>query len=78
MSSRSTIGATRGGVIAGAENSTSRAGALRRRGVGPLRLALLACGLIAFLLGLWTGMARLGVGLTGAAPLFVEFPTACS
>jgi hypothetical protein len=73
MSSRSTIGATRGGVITGAENSTSRAGALRRRGVGPLRLVLLACGLIAFLLGLWTGMARLGVGLTGAAPLFVEF-----
>jgi hypothetical protein len=77
MSSRPTIGAVRGGVIAGPENSASQdaVAALRRQPLAlrPLRLVLLACGLIAFLLGLWTGMARLGVGLMGAAPLFVEF-----
>src|SRR5215467_2170410 len=75
MSSRPTISAARGGVIADAESSTSNTAvaALRRRPVAPLRLVLLACGLIAFLVGLWTGMARLGVGLIGAAPQFVEF-----
>jgi hypothetical protein len=65
MSSRPTIGAARNGVIAGSENSTSHTtvAALRRQSLAlrPLRLVLLACGLIAFLLGLWTGMARLGV-----------------
>ncbi len=38
-----------------------------------LRFALLACGLVALLFGLWTGMARLGIGATAAAPQFVEF-----
>ena len=77
MSSRPTIGAARDGVIAGSENSTSQTtvAALRRQSLAlrPLRLVLLACGLIAFLVGLWTGMARLGIGLMGAAPQFVEF-----
>jgi hypothetical protein len=75
MSSRPTISAARGGVIADAESSTlhTAVAAVRRRRVAPLRLVLLACGLIAFLVGLWTGMARLGIGLMGAAPQFVEF-----
>jgi hypothetical protein len=38
-----------------------------------LRFLLLGCGVAAFAVGLWTGFARLGVGLTGAAPQLVEF-----
>jgi hypothetical protein len=47
----------------------------RRRALAlrPLRLVLLACGLIALLIGLWTGIARLGIGLMGVAPRLVEF-----
>jgi hypothetical protein len=74
MSSRPPISATIGGVTAGSENSASQtAVAAVRRRPQALRLVLLGCGLIAFLLGLWTGMARLGIGLMGAAPQFVEF-----
>ena len=77
MSSRPPVSAATGGVTAGSENSASQTAVadVRRRppALRPLRLVLLACGLIAFLLGLWTGMARLGVGLMGAAPRFVEF-----
>jgi hypothetical protein len=75
MSSRPPIRAASAGVTTGTENSEPQtaAAALRRRPLILLRLVLLACGLIAFLLGLWTGMARLGFGLMGAAPQFVEF-----
>jgi hypothetical protein len=74
MSLRPPISATIGGVTADSENSASQtAVAVVRRRPRALRLVLLACGLIAFLLGLWTGMARLGIGLMGAAPQFVEF-----
>ena len=77
MSSSRSIGTASGGVTAGSENSTPQTAvaALHRRSLAlrPLRFLLLACGLIALLLGLWVGMARLGVGLTGVAPDFVEF-----
>ncbi len=71
------ISAARGGATTGSENSASQTAVagFRRRSLAlrPLRLVLLACGLIALLLGLWTGIARLGIGLIGAAPQFVEF-----
>lgn len=71
------IRAASGGVTAGTENSESRTIAEgfghRSLALRPLRFVLLACGLIALLLGLWTGMARLGIGLIGGAPQFVEF-----
>ena len=74
MSLRPPISAASGGVTTGTENSEPQtAAALRRRPLILLRLVLLACGLIAFLLGLWTGMARLGFGLMGSAPQFAEF-----
>jgi hypothetical protein len=76
MSSPHPISAASGGVTAGSENSASQTvptGFRRRSALRPLRFMLLACGLTAFLLGLWTGMARLGVGLIGAVPQFVEF-----
>ena len=69
MSSRSRADAVHG---AGPQNPTpaivGQPSALRL-----LRFLLLACGVVAFAVGLWTGFARLGVGLTGAAPQFVEF-----
>jgi hypothetical protein len=51
------------------------AASFRRRSLAlrPLRLVLLACGLVALLIGLWAGIARLGIGLIGAAPQFVKF-----
>jgi hypothetical protein len=71
------ISAASGGATTGSENSASQTAVagFRRRSLAlrPLRLVLLACGLIALLLGLWTGIARLGIGLIGAAPQFVEF-----
>jgi hypothetical protein len=77
MSSPHPISAASGGATTGSENSASRAAVAGFRGrslaLRPLRLVLLACGLIALLLGLWTGMARLSVGLMGVAPQFVEF-----
>jgi hypothetical protein len=77
MALRPPISAASDGVTAGSENSASQTvvAVLRRRSLAlrPLRLMLLASGLIALLLGLWTGMARLGVGLTGLASNFVEF-----
>ena len=64
-------------MIAGTENSASRIIAKgfghRSLALRPLRFVLLACGLIALLLGLWTGMARVGIGQIGGAPQFVEF-----
>ena len=69
MSSRSRADAVHG---AGPQNPTpaivGQPSALRL-----LSFLLLACGVVAFVVGLWTGFARLGVGLTGAAPQFVEF-----
>jgi len=69
MSSRSRADAVHG---AGPQNPTpaivGQPSALRL-----LSFLLLACGVVAFAVGLWTGFARLGVGLTGAAPQFVEF-----
>ena len=76
MSTPHPLSTASSGVTAGSEDFASRsvaAGFRRRSALRPLRLVLLACGLTAFLLGLWTGMARLGVGLIGAAPQFVEF-----
>ena len=48
---------------------------LRRQSLAlrSLRIVLLACGFIALLIGLWTGMARLGIGVRGAAPQLIEF-----
>ena len=51
-----------------AANFHRRALALR-----PLRFVLLASGFVALLFGFWTGLARLGIGLSGAAPQLVEF-----
>ena len=69
MSSRSRADAVHG---AGPQNPTpaivGQPSALRL-----LSFLLLACGVVAFAVGLWTGFARLGVGLTGAARQFVEF-----
>jgi hypothetical protein len=69
MSSRSQADAVHGG---GPQNPipaiVRRPSALRM-----LHFFLLGCGVVAFAVGLWTGFARLGVGLTGAAPQFVEF-----
>ena len=72
MSLRSWADAVHRGLAAGPQNPTPaivrRPSALRT-----LRFFLLGCGIVAFAVGLWTGFARLGVGLTGAAPQFVEF-----
>ena len=71
MSSRSRADAVHGG---GPQNPTPHAVIVRRpSALRMLRFFLLGCGVVAFAVGLWTGFARLGVGLTGAAPQFVEF-----
>jgi hypothetical protein len=71
------IGTAGSGVSTGSGNSASETAVtrFRRRSLAlqPLRLVLLACGVVAFAVGLWTGFVRLGVALTGAAPQLVEF-----
>src|SRR6516164_8608902 len=70
MSSRSRIDA----AIGGPQNPTPHTAIVRRpAALRVLRFLLLGCGVIAFAVGLWTGFARLGVGLTSAVPQFVEF-----
>jgi hypothetical protein len=71
MSSRSRADAVHD---AGPQNPTAQTAIGRRpSALRLLRFLLLACGVVAFAVGLWTGFARLGVGLTGAAPQLVEF-----
>jgi len=71
MSLRSRVDAVIGGAP---QNPTPQTEIVRRpSALRVLRFLLLGCGLVAFAVGLWTGFARLGVGLTGAAPQFVEF-----
>jgi hypothetical protein len=71
MSSRSQADAVHGG---GPQNPTPQTAIARRpSALRMLRYFLLGCGVVAFAVGLWTGFARLGVALTGAAPQFVEF-----
>jgi len=69
MSSRS-----RADAVHGPQNPTPHAVIVPRpSALRMVRFFLLGCGVVAFAVGLWTGFARLGVGLTGAAPQFVEF-----
>jgi hypothetical protein len=72
MSSRPRADAVHGGVAADPQDPTP-AIARRPSALRVLRLILLGCGIVAFAAGLWTGFARLGVGLSGVAPQFVEF-----
>ena len=60
-------------VVVDPQNSIPDAAAGRASALRVLRFLFLGCGVAAFALGLWTGFARLGVGLTGAAPRLVEF-----
>ncbi len=73
MSARFPIGATTSDpkktvFDTAAANFRRRALALR-----PVRFVLLAAGFAALLFGLWTGLARLGIGLSGGALQLVEF-----
>ena len=71
MSLRSRVDAVIGGAP---QNPTPQTEIVRRpSALRVLRFLLLGCGLVAFAVGLWTGFARLGVGLTGAVTQFVEF-----
>jgi len=76
MSSRSPIGPAGRGVRGSESLASPTAVASSHHpslALRPLRFVLLACGLIALVVGLWTGLARLGVGLMGVAPRLVEF-----
>src|SRR6516225_3330118 len=74
MSSRSRVDAGIGGAP---QNPTPQTAIVRWPfALRVLRFLVLGCGVVAFAVGLWTGFARLGVGLTGAAPQFVEYHSA--
>jgi hypothetical protein len=74
MSSRSRLDAVHGGLAEGPQNPTPQAAIFRRpAALRVLRFLLLGCGVVAFVVGLWTGFARLGIGLTGSASQLVEF-----
>lgn len=73
MSVRLPIDTATGGSKKTALDTTAAKLRGRALALRPLRFVLLACGLIALLFGFWTGLARLGIGLSGAAPQLVEF-----
>lgn len=74
MSSRSQLDGIHGGAAAGRQKPTPQTAIVRwSAALRVLRFLLLGCGVGAFAVGLWTGFARLGIGLTGAAPQLVEF-----
>jgi hypothetical protein len=74
MSSRPPADAVLGGLAAARQNAkTQTALAGQPSALRMLRFVLIGCGVVSFAAGLWTGFARLGIGLTGAASQFVEF-----